>query len=578
MKRGTSALAVAAVAVTLAVPTSGGAATTAAPADVIVSARDASALPAGARFVAELAPGLRTYLLRVPDGKTASAYSRDLRADPDIFAAQPNVVLQRGKLASSCADPPSVNAAQSLAAAVSAVTVAGGPAAPVAVLDTGIDPATAELRGRVLPGFNSVNGSTDTSDIDGHGTEVASVVAAAPGRFQGVSPSTQVMPIKIYNHNSATTVDWVVKGIEAAMNRRVPIINLSSSNPAADVPQEDSEVLQQAILAAFAKGTITIVSAGNEGKADQTVPGKLERVITVGSATAEGTRDAFSNFGSSIDVVSPGANLILPAPPSICPTGYGVANGTSFSAPAVAGAASIIKGRRPKLDTQQLYDLVRMFAAKELYEPGRDNDSGFGLLSVEEGVNAKTPARQHNEIDDDIFWVKQDLKRHKTYLRSKKRRSQTYKKTTTLQAGKDPADVYKVKLSKGWLIRGSAKTKQTSGLLDIGIWSRKAGSFDITKNRTDNLLKDSEGVTDTPNVAYRVKSSGTYYVSVEVPDAPDTADEKSAATKVDPLTTYSLTLKKSPPKKKKREEVDEEEAVARKPSAAQPPREPPTSE
>ncbi len=282
MKRGTSALAVAAVAVTLAVPTSGGAASTDAPADVIVSARDASALPAGARFVAELAPGLRTYLLRVPDGKSAKQYSRDLRANPDIFGAQPNAMLQRAKLASACADPPSVNAAQSLAAAVGAVTVAGGPAAPVAVLDTGIDPATAELRGRVLPGFNSVNGSTDTSDIDGHGTEVASVVAAAPGRFQGVSPSTQVMPIKIYNHNSATTVDWVVKGIEAAMNRRVPIINLSSSNPAADVPVEDAEVLQQAILAAFAKGTITIVSAGNEGKADQTVPGKLERVITVG--------------------------------------------------------------------------------------------------------------------------------------------------------------------------------------------------------------------------------------------------------------------------------------------------------
>ncbi len=218
-----------------------------------------------------------------------------------------------------------------------------------------------------------------------------------------------------------------------------------------------------------------------------------------------------------------------------------------------------------------------MFAAKELYEPGRDNDSGFGLLSVEEGVNANTPARQHNEIDDDIFWVKQDLKRHKTYLRSTKRKSQTYKKTTTLQAGKDPADVYKVKLGKGWLIRGSAKTKNSTGLLDIGIWSRKAGSFDITKNRTENLLKDSDGVTDTPNVDYRVKSSGTYYVSVEVPDAPDTADEKSAATKVDPLTTYSLKLQKSPPEEEE-EEDDEEEAVARKPSAAQPTGEPPTSE
>ena len=146
-------------------------------------------------------------------------------------------------------------------------------------------------------------------------------------------------------------------------------------------------MLQQAITAAFAKGTITIVSSGNEGKGDPAVPGKLERVINVGSSSVEGTRDTFSNYGPWVDLVAPGASLILPAPKGVCESGYGTANGTSFAAPAVAGAAALIKSLRPSLDTQQMYDLLRMYSTKGSGE--RDNDLGFGLLSVEAGCRTR---------------------------------------------------------------------------------------------------------------------------------------------------------------------------------------------
>lgn len=548
MKRFTTVLALAASAVVFAVP-AGHAATNQGPPSVIVSAKDASVLPVGARFVAEMAPGLRMYTLRVPEGKTAAEYARTLGdSHPDIHGAQPNTRLKIDALASPCADAPSVNGAQSLAGTVGALSVpAPGPTDPVAVLDTGVSPATPELAGRVLTGTWAVNGSSDTTDVDGHGTEVAAVVAAAPGRFQGISPTTPILPIKIYNNNSTTTVDWVVKGIEAAVKAKAPIINLSSSNPASDVSSGDASVLQLAINAAFAKGTIVIVSAGNEGKGDRVIPGSLEHVITVGSATPEGTRDAFSNFGSWIDIVSPGANMILPAPPNVCSTGYGTANGTSFSAPAVAGAAALIKSLRPKLDTQQLYDLLRMETAKELYTPGRDNDSGFGLLSVADGITAPTPSRQSTELDDDVFWIKQDRKKHPTYLRTT--RSRKFKKTASVQAGKDPADLYPVRLNKGWLLRASAKTSKTSGLLDVAIWNTNMGSFDLSRNKTTALLKDTEGVTNTPNISYRVKRTGTYYVSVEAPDAPDTATGETQATvPIDAFTKYTLNLSKSRPK------------------------------
>ncbi len=144
-----------------------------------------------------------------------------------------------------------------------------------------------------------------------------------------------------------------MRGIQEAVTRGAGVINLSSSNPAADVDPKDAAVLQQAITAAFAQGTITVVAAGNEGKIDASVPGNLSRVLTVGSASSDGTRDAFSNFGPWIDLVSPGASMILPAPLDVCTTGYGVASGTSFSAPAVAGAAALDLGAAPARSTRR---------------------------------------------------------------------------------------------------------------------------------------------------------------------------------------------------------------------------------
>ena len=163
--------------------------------------------------------------------------------------------MKASGLAQACADVPDANQSQALVNAVAAAAiVAPETTTPVAILDTGVDPNTSELRGRVLPGFNAATGSNDTSDIDAHGTEVAAVAAARAGRFQGISPTSPILPIAIYNRSSETTAAWVVRGIQEAVTRGAGVINLSSSNPAADVDPKDAAVLDQAITAAFAAG------------------------------------------------------------------------------------------------------------------------------------------------------------------------------------------------------------------------------------------------------------------------------------------------------------------------------------
>jgi len=514
---------------------------------VLATAESATALPGEPSFVSQLAPGLRVYALDTPVGMRARAYADRLSKLHGVFATQVDHRVERtAGLAQACADVPDANNSQRLVTAVAAAAVvAPETTKPVAILDTGVDPNVPELRGRVLPGFNAATGSSDTSDIDAHGTQVASVAAARAGRFQGVSPTSPILPIEIYNRSSETTAAWVVKGIEEAAARGAGVINLSSSNPSVDVAEADADVLQQAITAAFAKGTITVVAAGNEGKGDPTVPGKLTRVLDVGSASADGTRDAFSNFGPWIDVVSPGANMILPSPLGVCTSGYGVAQGTSFSAPAVAGAAALVWASRPELNAQQIYDVMRTGAVKDLYQSGHDDDSGFGMLDVATGLSSATPIKQTTELDDDVFWVKQDPKKHPTYLR----KTRSAKIKSAVSVGKDPQDVFPVRVKRGQTLTVTGEAK--GGVVTTGIWRPATGSFDIGKGRTTYLIDDSEGVTNSPRTSIRATRTGTYYVSVSAPDLPDPKDEMTAGQRVDPQTTYTLTLRATAVSKKK---------------------------
>jgi len=531
---------------------SGGAsarATTHDPAFVLATARSAGDLPRGAAWLTSLAPGLQVYRLRVPAGRDARAYARQLQDTGGAFAAQPDMKLRRTGIAGSCAAKPDPNTALALPAEVNAATLSTPSTDPIAVLDTGVDPATPELAGRVLPGVNATDGSANTADDDGHGTEVASVAAAAAGRFAGISPTSPIFPVRIYTPSSETTAAWVVKGIAAAANAGAAVINFSSSNPLTDVAPADASVAQQAISAAFDKGTLTVVSAGNEGKNVATVPGSFWRVLDVGSASADGTRDPFSNFGPWLDLMSPGANLTVPIPPVVCPSGFGVANGTSFSAPAVAGGVALIKALRPKLSAQQLYDVVRLAAVKDLYSTGRDDDSGFGLLNVAAGVNSPAPIAQPTEVDDDVYWLRQDPKKHPTYLK----RTRSFQLKSAVESGKDPQDVFPVYIRSGQTLTVGA-TSGTAGLLSLGVWSPKTGPFDIGKGRATYLLADSAGVTSNPLVSYRARRSGTYFVSVEAPDIPDPSDPSASGTPLEAQTKYTLKLRetKASSRKKKK--------------------------
>jgi subtilisin family serine protease len=500
---------------------------------VLVAVERDAYSPAGGAFAGALPDGSPLYLVNVPRGRSAKAFARSISARPHVLAAQVNHRLRLRPAQQSptgCVDKPDTPIRTIATATNSDLADVGGPTKPIAILDTGIDPNVPELAGRVLPNADVVGGF-QVPDQDGHGTEVASVAAGAAGAMRGVSPTSPVFSVRIFNSTGDSSSDIVVKGITAALGAGAGVINISAAGAIADATPTDNRVLTVAIAQAFNAGVMVVAPSGNEGKTQADAPGAYPHVLTVGSGTSAGGRDLFSNSGPWVDLLSLGSDVVTATPTSICSSGYASVKGTSFAAPAVAGAAAILQAVKPGITAQQLFDLVR-HAATDVGLSGWDPDSGFGFLDVLDSMTAATPPALGNEVDDDIVFAKL---RKVVPLKLGKARSIK----DSLSAAKDNADVFRIKLKKGELISANISTKVTDALFSVSLYDRTAGAMDLTNDVTKHVLRDSGGLSPTPFINKRVKKGGTYYVVVETPDT--LQDDTDA---VPPDQAYTLKLKR----------------------------------
>ena len=112
----------------------------------------------------------------------------------------------------------------------------------VAVLDTGIDLANQELD--AATGVNCVKPGTPAQDDNGHGTNVAGIVAARnTGKgVVGVAPGTRVYAVKVLNNRATGTLSQFLCGINwvaanaAALNIRVANMSIGGAGHRATGP------------------------------------------------------------------------------------------------------------------------------------------------------------------------------------------------------------------------------------------------------------------------------------------------------------------------------------------------------
>ena len=208
----------------------------------------------------------------------------------------------------------------------------------VAVIDSGIDKNHEELVGKVLPGYNFVQDNTDVTDVSGHGTAVAGVIAANYNNEKGISGvvgdlNVKILPLRTSDTYGISYLENIIRAIDYAMSEEVDVINLSLGT------QEYSAILNDVIQQAVDQGIVVVASAGNSGEKEYMYPASYSQVISVGSISKNGKVSSFSTYNNKVDVVASGESIISTLPYQ----NYGIFDGTSFSAPLVSGMAATIK-------------------------------------------------------------------------------------------------------------------------------------------------------------------------------------------------------------------------------------------
>jgi len=277
-----------------------------------------------------------------------------LADDPDVAYISPNRPLSGTSTSTLDYTPESVNA-----------QVAwqqwglDGTGVGVAVIDSGITavgdlywwiPSNQTYGSRVVYSQNFVPGTTDTSDLYGHGTHVAGIIASQgwfstggnfTHTFKGIAPNANIINLRVLDQNGAGTDSSVIAAIQTAISLKstynIRVINLSLGRQVYESYTVDP--LCQAVEAAWSAGIVVVAAAGNQGRNDSAgtegygtiaAPGNDPYAITVGAmktantpARVDDTIASYSSKGPTAydfvvkpDIVAPGNQVVSTLAPN----------------------------------------------------------------------------------------------------------------------------------------------------------------------------------------------------------------------------------------------------------------------
>ncbi len=458
----------------------------------------------------EISPSLSMW--RVPT-TAAQRLLPSLRRAGIVVLVQPERPLVRAAASVSAVDP--LVSSQWWLTDIGADRVTPpGPGVPVAVVDTGVDLTHPEFAGRpntVLLNEQSVRDSSD----DYHGTAVSSVVGA-PENGVGVIGVYPQAVLRTYDADLSGVLSDAdaIRGIELAAQAGPCVINLSFGSVEADV------ALQNEIYSVFRRGSIVVAASGNSRDEGNPInfPANMSHVLTVAASDRQDRAAFFSSSSSGVDLAAPGVEIEAAVPTMFNPSGYESLDGTSFSAPIVAGATAWVWTARPELKNTQVYDLMR-WSARDVGASGFDEDTGFGILDIPSALSLQAPPVDPQEPNDDIYLVKPGgLFRTGTAPLTAPGRG-TAKITARLDYTEDPEDVYRV-----WVPAHRSVSMSVRGSANVDLEGWRATTRSVTEKgaalRRDLAGRSAKKGTAADTVVLtNTTGSGSYYYADVFPGA-----------------------------------------------------------
>lgn len=208
------------------------------------------------------------------------------------------------------------------------------------VIDTGIQLNHPDLnvdgsRGTTV--FTSGPDASSPDDRNGHGTHVAGTIGAF-NNIAGVAAGVTVIPVKVLDRRGSGSISGVIQGVDfvAANAAAGDVANMSLGGG-------KSDALNTAVQNASSGGTWFVVAAGNSSApASNYSPASAvgKYIETIAATDINDTFASFSNYGTPTSYAAPGVSIKS----TWISSGYRTINGTSMSAPHVAGILLVTGG------------------------------------------------------------------------------------------------------------------------------------------------------------------------------------------------------------------------------------------
>lgn len=291
--------------------------------------------------------------------------------------------------------------------ASSAWNYATGKYVKIAILDTGVDLSHIDLSSNISSlSYDTETGTSPSVVYRSHGTHCAGIAAAVKDndiQIAGVAPEATIVSVSNSLYSTTNSQLKRADGIVWAYQNGVDIISnswMSGTHHAA---------IDEAILNAFrygrnGKGCVITFSSGNDSWSNIRYPANCnDTILAVGAIDNAGTRASFSNYGTGLDLVAPGVDILSTVPNDQTQK----MNGTSMACPHVAGVAALILERNPELTVTQVNSIINRSAKKlsgvnfNVTKPDGtwNNEYGYGLVDAYSSVlNTPTVHYIQNEI------------------------------------------------------------------------------------------------------------------------------------------------------------------------------------
>lgn len=253
-----------------------------------------------------------------------------------------------------------------------------------------------------------------------HGTEVAGIISAACDNATGIAGASygaNIVPVTVLSGSGLSTTTAV---LYRAMNYLFqlddehPELNLRVLNMSfGGYGTGQSSVMDRAfytlVKTAVEERDMAVVAAGgNEHTASFSWPADWDEVVSVTSVDASLQQPAsFSDHNEHKDIAAPGEQVMATTAQGV--SSYGTCRGTSFSAPIVSAALSLMFAANPALSAAHAVELLYQ-TADDRGTPGRDEYFGWGLVNAEAAVGAvleevtEHPSLRFVDIDQSAWY------------------------------------------------------------------------------------------------------------------------------------------------------------------------------